>query len=81
MFVHGSARNPLNEYVFPEDIYNQRKMEKIFSLVELSSYTVAQARAFFEQLVLQGSSAQIALEVLKVPEGEIMREKELPNLS
>lgn len=34
MFVHGSARNPLNEYVFPEDIYNQRKMEKIFGLVE-----------------------------------------------
>ena len=34
MFVHGSARNPLNEYVFPEDIYNQRKMEKIFSIVE-----------------------------------------------
>jgi len=34
LFVHGSARNPLNEYVFPEDIYNQRKMEKIFSLVE-----------------------------------------------
>jgi diadenosine tetraphosphatase ApaH/serine/threonine PP2A family protein phosphatase len=32
--VHGSARNPLNEYVFPEDIYNQRKMERIFSLVE-----------------------------------------------
>ncbi|MGE0376390.1 MAG: metallophosphoesterase, partial [Planctomycetaceae bacterium] len=24
LFVHGSARNPLNEYVFPEDIYNQR---------------------------------------------------------
>ncbi len=34
LFVHGSARNPLNEYVFPEDIYNQRKMDKIFSLVE-----------------------------------------------
>ncbi|MCE9546795.1 MAG: metallophosphatase family protein [Planctomycetia bacterium] len=34
LFVHGSARNPLNEYVFPEDIYNQRKMEKIFSLIE-----------------------------------------------
>jgi len=33
LFVHGSARNPLNEYVFPEDIYNQRKMESIFSLV------------------------------------------------
>jgi predicted phosphodiesterase len=34
MFVHGSARNPLNEYVFPEDIYNSRKIEKIFSLIE-----------------------------------------------
>lgn len=34
LFVHGSARNPLNEYVFPEDIYNQRKMEKIYALVE-----------------------------------------------
>lgn len=34
MFVHGSARNPLNEYVFPEDIYNQRKLERLFSLIE-----------------------------------------------
>ncbi|MEM1062832.1 MAG: metallophosphoesterase family protein, partial [Planctomycetota bacterium] len=34
LFVHGSARNPLNEYVFPEDVYNGRKMEKIFGLVE-----------------------------------------------
>lgn len=34
MFVHGSARNPLNEYVFPEDIYNQRKMDRIFALVD-----------------------------------------------
>ena len=33
MYVHGSARNPLNEYVFPEDIYNQRKLERIFGLV------------------------------------------------
>ncbi len=33
LYVHGSARNPLNEYVFPEDIYNQRKMERIFALV------------------------------------------------
>lgn len=33
LFVHGSARNPLNEYVFPEDIYNPRKMERIFQLV------------------------------------------------
>jgi predicted phosphodiesterase len=34
LYVHGSARNPLNEYVFPEDIYNQRKMERIFGLVD-----------------------------------------------
>lgn len=34
LFVHGSARNPLNEYVFPEDIYNARKMEKIFGLID-----------------------------------------------
>jgi len=33
LFVHGSARNPLNEYVFPEDTYNQRKMEKLFALI------------------------------------------------
>jgi len=38
LFVHGSARNPLNEYVFPEDIYNQRKMEKIFSLIERTCF-------------------------------------------
>jgi len=35
VFVHGSPRNPLNEYVFPEDIYNQKKMEKLFGLIEL----------------------------------------------
>ncbi|MGY8767172.1 MAG: metallophosphoesterase family protein [Pirellulales bacterium] len=33
MFVHGSARNPLNEYVFPEDVHNPKKLEKIFALV------------------------------------------------
>jgi predicted phosphodiesterase len=33
LFVHGSARNPLNEYVFPEDIYNKRKLENVFALV------------------------------------------------
>lgn len=38
LFVHGSARVPLNEYVFPEDIYNQRKMEKIFSLIERTCF-------------------------------------------
>ncbi len=33
LFVHGSARNPLNEYVFPEDVYNTRKMSRIFALI------------------------------------------------
>ncbi len=33
LFVHGSPRNPVNEYVFPEDIYNQKKMEKLFGLI------------------------------------------------
>lgn len=32
-FVHGSARRPLDEYVFPEDVYNPLKMEHIFALV------------------------------------------------
>ncbi len=34
LFVHGSARSPLNEYVFPEDVYNARKIEKIFGLIQ-----------------------------------------------
>lgn len=34
LFVHGSARNPLNEYVFPEDVCNSRKMERIFELID-----------------------------------------------
>jgi len=38
LFVHGSARNPLNEYVFPEDTYNHRKMEKIFALVRRHAF-------------------------------------------
>lgn len=33
LFVHGSARNPLNEYVFPEDVYNPRKLGRIFTLI------------------------------------------------
>lgn len=31
MFVHGSPREPTNEYTFPEDVYNGRKMEALFS--------------------------------------------------
>ena len=38
MYVHGSARNPLNEYVFPEDIHNSNKMEKIFALVQQTCF-------------------------------------------
>jgi diadenosine tetraphosphatase ApaH/serine/threonine PP2A family protein phosphatase len=34
LFVHGSARNPLNEYVFPEDIYNRRKLNRIFAMFQ-----------------------------------------------
>ena len=34
IFVHGSIRNPINEYVFPEDVYNRRKMEKLFSMIQ-----------------------------------------------
>jgi predicted phosphodiesterase len=33
LFVHGSPREPTNEYVFPEDIYNYRKLEALFNLV------------------------------------------------
>jgi predicted phosphodiesterase len=34
LFVHGSARNPLNEYLFPEDVYNHRKMSRVGDLIE-----------------------------------------------
>src|SRR5262249_45163228 len=34
LYVHGSPRNPLNEYIFPEDIYNQRKITTLFGLVD-----------------------------------------------
>jgi predicted phosphodiesterase len=32
-YVHGSARNPLMEYVFPEDVHNPGKMQRIFSVI------------------------------------------------
>ena len=34
LFVHGSARNPTNEYIFPEDVLNQPKLVKIAALIE-----------------------------------------------
>ena len=38
VYVHGSVRNPLNEYVFPEDIYTPTKLQKLFSLIEKCSF-------------------------------------------
>ncbi|MEE2641306.1 MAG: metallophosphoesterase family protein [Planctomycetota bacterium] len=38
LFVHGSARAPLSEYVFPEDIYNPKKMDSLFSLVQTQCF-------------------------------------------
>ncbi len=33
LFVHGSPREPTNEYVFPEDSYDERKMNALFSRI------------------------------------------------
>lgn len=33
LFVHGSPRGPTNEYVFPEDTQNAKKLEKLFSMI------------------------------------------------
>ena len=35
LFVHGSPREPTNEYIFPEDVYNTRKMDTLFDRIEL----------------------------------------------
>jgi diadenosine tetraphosphatase ApaH/serine/threonine PP2A family protein phosphatase len=37
-YLHGSPRDPTNEYVFPEDIYNQRKMDTLFGRLEQFSF-------------------------------------------
>ncbi len=34
LFVHGSPREPTNEYVFPEDVYNQRKMDALLGRID-----------------------------------------------
>lgn len=38
LYTHGSPREPTNEYVFPEDVYNQRKMDALFDRVERYSF-------------------------------------------
>ncbi len=35
LFVHGSPRDPTNEYVFPEYIFDQRKIELLFNRIDL----------------------------------------------
>jgi len=38
LYVHGSPRDPTNEYVFPEDVYNLRKMENLFDRIDQFSF-------------------------------------------
>jgi predicted phosphodiesterase len=38
LYVHGSPREPTNEYVFPEDVYDQRKMQELFNRIQLYSF-------------------------------------------
>lgn len=38
IYVHGSVSNPINEYVFPDDAYSPRKMERLFSLIQRYSF-------------------------------------------
>jgi len=39
LYVHGSPRNHLRDYVFPEDIYNERKMSEIGTQFDRVSFT------------------------------------------
>jgi diadenosine tetraphosphatase ApaH/serine/threonine PP2A family protein phosphatase len=39
LFVHGGPRDPVNEYLFPEDVYNQYKMGAVFALVDRYCFT------------------------------------------
>lgn len=34
LFVHGSPRDPTNEYVFPEHVYDARRMANLFGRIE-----------------------------------------------
>src|SRR5262249_46944170 len=34
LYVHGSPRRPLDEYIFPEDVYNERKIVPLLKAVE-----------------------------------------------
>ena len=34
LYLHASPRHPINDYIFPEDIYHQAKMERLFRLID-----------------------------------------------
>jgi diadenosine tetraphosphatase ApaH/serine/threonine PP2A family protein phosphatase len=38
LFVHASPRQPTNEYIFPEDVYNERKMTALAGLFDRQCY-------------------------------------------
>ncbi len=38
LFVHGSPRGPTTEYVFPEDIHNRRKIERLMAMTPRVSF-------------------------------------------
>lgn len=38
LYVHGSPRQPTNEYIFPEDIYNDRKMSVLGSIIDRNCF-------------------------------------------
>lgn len=34
LYVHGGPRDPLNEYLFPELVFDQRKMASVFAMID-----------------------------------------------
>ena len=38
MYVHASPRHPLNDYIFPEDVYKATKMERLFRLIDAACF-------------------------------------------
>jgi diadenosine tetraphosphatase ApaH/serine/threonine PP2A family protein phosphatase len=71
MFVHGSARRPLDEYVFPEDIYSPLKMELIFELIGRVCFqghthipgVFTNAPDFIAPAVAKGDAAEVRIEL------------------
>jgi Calcineurin-like phosphoesterase superfamily domain len=65
LFVHGSPREPVAEFVFPEDVNNQRKMVQLF--------------AHFKQYCLHGHShlAGLLIEDWRKPSYQFRRPEDL----